>query len=428
MHRIPPTERIRQRLDEVLSRGLDTEEDVAGVFFRLGVERLVQELLEQEVSDYLGRERYQRREPGQEHKGYRNGYEPARMRTAEGRITVQAPQVRDGPATYRSKMMGFLRGNSDVLERLAIEMYARGLSTRDIEEALEGATGDRLLSRTAVSELTEVLWEEYEAFSQRDLSGFEVEYLFLDAVYESLRRQGGGKEGVLCAWAICACGGKVMLHMALGNKESYANWLDFLRDMVRRGLSAPVLATTDGSPGLIRAVEEVFPHSLRQRCLAHKVRNVTDKVPDRTRHEVKAAVQAAYYAPNREIADMIATETLKSYQSLYPSAMKSFQDDWEACVAYMRCPKIHHKRIRTTNLLERSFLEARRRTKVIPRFFTERSCLKLVFATLWSASQHWQGVRMSDLEHQQLRLLRQELGLLDPDQRNMQPRHKVVAA
>jgi len=171
--------------------------------------------------------------------------------------------------------MGFLRGNSDVLERLAIEMYARGLSTRDIEEALEEATGDRLLSRTAISELTEVLWEEYEAFSQRDLSGIEMEYLFLDAVYESLRRQGGGKEGVLCAWAICAGGNKVLLHMALGNKESYTNWLDFLRDMVSRGLSAPVLVTTDGSPGLIRAVEEVFPYSLRQRCLAHKVRNVT---------------------------------------------------------------------------------------------------------------------------------------------------------
>jgi len=159
-------------------------------------------------------------------------------------------------------------------------------------------------------------------------------------------------------------------------------------------------------------------------------------VPDIARHEVKAAVQAAYYAPNREIAEMIAAETLKAYQSLYPSAMRSFQDDWEACVAYMRCPKIHHKRIRTTNLLERSFLEARRRTKVIclfmplrgPRFFTERSCLKLVFAALWSASQHWQGVRMGDLEREQLRLLRRELGLLEPDRRNTQPRYKVVAA
>ena len=103
---------------------------------------------------------------------------------------------------------------------------------------------------------------------------------------------------MLCAWAICADGTKVLLHIAPGSKESYADWLDFLRDTVRRGLRPSVLVSTDGSPGLIRAVEEVFPYSLRQRCLAHKVRNVTHKVPDRARHEVKAAVQATYYAPN----------------------------------------------------------------------------------------------------------------------------------
>ena len=108
---------------------------------------------------------------------------------------------------------------------------------------------------------------------------------------------------------------------------------------------------------------------------------------------------------------MIAAQVLATYQSQYPSAMKSFQDDWEACIAYLRCPAVHHKRIRTTNLLERSFLEERRRTKVIPRFFSEKSCLKLVFATLWRASQNWQGVRMSEFERQQLKLLRRELGL-----------------
>lgn len=372
MKRIPPSQRIGKKINELLNHGLDREEDITTVIIRLGIERLIQELLEQEVTDYLEREHYQRRRPEQEHRGYRNGYEPGRIRTAEGEIMMQVPQVRDAPETYRSRLITFLRGNSDVLERLAVEMYARGLSTRDIEEALEEATGDRLLSRTAVSQVTEVLWADYEAFAERDLSGFAEEYLFLDGVYESLREQGGSKEGVLCAWAICADGRKVMLHLALGNKESYENWLDFLRDMVKRGLRTPLLITTDGAPGLIRAVEELFPNSLRQRCLAHKTRNVTDKVPDSVRAEVKAAVQAAYYAPNRQVAEMIAADVLNTYQACYPSAMKSFQDDWEACVAYLRCPPIHHKRIRTTNLLERSFPEERRRTKVIPRFLPRR--------------------------------------------------------
>ena len=419
MHRIPPSQKIRKKTEELLNQGLDGEGDVTSLILRLGVERLVQELLEQEVADYLERDHYQRRRPEQEHRGYRNGYEPGRLRTAEGEIVVQIPQVREAPETYRSRLMTFLRGNSDVLQRLAVEMYARGLSTRDIEMALEEATGDRLLSRTAVSQITEVLWDEYQAFAERDLSGFEVAYLFLDAVYESLRQQGGGKEGVLCAWAICTDGRKVMLHLALGNKESYPNWLEFLRDMVKRGLRTPVLVNTDGAPGLIRAVEEVFPNSLRQRCLAHKTRNVTDKVPDSARAEVKSAIRAAYYAPNRKVANMVAADVLKNYQNRFPSAMRSFQDDWEACIAYLRCPAIHHKRIRTTNLLERSFLEERRRTRTIPRFFTEKSCLKLVFATLLRASQRWQGVKMSEIERQQLKLLRRELGQLADDKQHM---------
>jgi transposase-like protein len=377
-------------------------------------------MLEQEVTDYLEREHYEHRRPEQEHRGYRNGYERGRIRTAEGEVVVQVPQVRDAPKTYHSRLMGFLRGNSEVLKKLAVEMYARGLSTRDIEDALEEATGDRLLTRTAVSQLSSVLWDEYKAFADRDLAGFEVEYLFLDAVYESLRKQGGGKEGVLCAWAICADGRKVMLHLALGNKESYENWLEFLRDMVKRGLRVPVLITTDGAPGLIRAVKEAFPKSLRQRCLAHKTRNVLDKVPDSAREAVKAMIRAAYYAPNQEVANQIAADVLKKFQKEYPSAMTSFQDDWEACIAYMRCPQVHHKRIRTTNLLERSFVEERRRTKIIPRFFTEQSCLQLAFATLWRASQRWQGVKMSDLERQQLMLLRHELGLLNTKEDQVQ--------
>lgn len=428
MQRIPPSQKIGHRITEMLNRGLEGEGDLTSTILQLGMERLVQEIVEQEVADYLGRDHYQRRQPGQEHRGYRNGYEPGRVRTAEGEVRVQMPQVRESPAPYRSKLMSFLQSHTDVLERLTVEMYARGLSTRDIEAAFVDATGDRLLSRTAVSEVTEVLWEEYEAFSQRDLSGFELEYLFLDAVYESLRQQGGGKEGILCAWGICADGRKVMLHLALGSKESYQNWLDFLRDMVKRGLPTPILITTDGAPGLIRAVEELFADSLRQRCLAHKIRNVLDKVPDSARAEVKAAVQAAYYAPNQAVAEMMATDLLKSYQDTYPTAMKSFQDDWQASIAYLRCPRLHHKRIRTTNLLERSFLEQRRRTKVIPRFFSERSCLKLVFATLWRASQRWQNVRMSEFERQQLKLLRRELGLLPAVQPAVLPNFREIAA
>ena len=116
---------------------------------------------------------------------------------------------------------------------------------------------------------------------------------------------------------------------------------------------------------------------------------------------------------------MIAKDLLDRYQDLYPSAMKAFLDDLEACWAYLNCPTVHHRRIRTTNLLERAFVEQKRRTKVIPGFWTEQSCLKLVFATLWQASQRWRGVRMSEFEQRQLQQLRADLGLppINPSER-----------
>jgi putative transposase len=411
MNRIPPSKQVDAQIKTLLNGAFEDQEDLASQLVRLGAQRLVQDALEQEVTDQLGREHYQRRQEGQAHRGWRNGYRPAALDTAEGRVQIQVPQVRESPEPYRSRLIEFVRGNSDVLQRLAIEMYTRGLSTRDIEETFREVTGESLLSRTAVSQLTEQLWDDYQAFCERDLSGFQVEYLFLDGVYESLRLQAGLKEGVLVAWGICRSGQKVLLHLALGSKESYPAWCDFLRDMVRRGLNVPVEITTDGAPGLIRAVEEMWPKSLRQRCLAHKVRNILDKVPDYARADVKAAVHNAYYASSRELAERMAAETLEQYQELYPSAMKSFTEDLEACWAYLRCPAAHHKLIRTTNLLERVFVEEKRRTKVIPRFLTEQACLKLVFATLWQTSQRWRGVRMTEFEQRKLLQLREVLHL-----------------
>ena len=160
MHRVPPSDRIRQRITELLESGLESEDSPLGALMRLSAELVVQEALEKETAERLGRGYYERREEDEPLRGYRNGYESGRLRTAEGEITVQVPQVRDWveESPYRSRLMKFLKGNSDVLERLAVEMYARGLSVRDIEDTLRDATGDPLLSRSAVSELSETLW------------------------------------------------------------------------------------------------------------------------------------------------------------------------------------------------------------------------------------------------------------------------------
>lgn len=225
-----------------------------------------------------------------------------------------------------------------------------------------------------------------------------VVYLFVDGLYEALRRHGRTRAGILCAWAICADGRKTLVQLALGNTESYDAWLGFLRDLVRRGLPVPVTITSDGAPGLLRAIAAVWPQSLRLRWWAHKMRNVLDKVPEAARREVQAFLEAVRDAPTPAAGQQAASAVLERYGALYPAAMKSFSEDLEATLAHLELPLAHRKHVRTTHLIERSFVEERRRTKIIPRFFDERSGLKLVFAVLLRASERWQRVRMTALE------------------------------
>lgn len=412
MRRLPPSMLVREELAELL-RGEHAEStnvisSLVDVISRL----VIQELLEGEQGDFLGgRGRYERREESQV--GWRNGYEPGRVRTAEGAIKVRVPQVRGTSEPYRSSLMGFLEGNSEVLDRLVTEMYARGLSTRDVEDAFRDATGEMLISKSAVSEITDQLWADYEAFVARDLSDISVEYLFCDAIFESLRRQ-GAKEALLVAWCIDSEGRKHLLHLAVGNRESEAAWTEFLRNMVGRGMRAPTTVTTDGAPGMIKAVEAVFASSIRIRCWFHRLANVRSKLPDDGAAEVMAHLYSVRDAPTLDAARVAADRFENTYRSSYPAAVSCFADDREALLSIHRVPVRHRIRVRTTNLAERSFEEERRRTKVIPRLMTEKSTMKLAFATMIRSAERWCRVSVSDLERHELKLLRAELGIDPP--------------
>jgi len=403
MSRIAPSQQLAElarQLAEQAREGGEVE-DLTHALIRLGARKLIQELLEAEITELLGRGRYARREPGQE--GARNGYKPRTLRCAEGRLEINVPQVRGLEGVCQPALWKALKRRTEVLERLVVEMYARGLSTRDIEDALAELTGsEALLSRSTVSRITEVLHEEFEAFARRDLSDLDVVYLFADAVYESLRRQAGCREGILVTWAILSDGSKVLVHLSLGNRERYEDWLEHFRDLVRRGLKAPLTVTTDGAPGLIQAVEAIWPEAERIRCWVHKMRNVLDKVPEAVRPILKPYLEAIRDAPDIERGRRLVAEVVERFGREYPSAMRSLQEDLEASLAHLRLPAAHRKHIRTTNRVERSFEEERRRAKVLPRFRSERECLKLVFAVLWRASERWRRVQFSEHERKQL--------------------------
>jgi putative transposase len=412
MRRLPPSVLVREELDRLLGSGVDESTNIISTLVDTITRLVVQEVLEAEQADFLGRRgRYQRRGEGQ--RGSRNGYEPGRIRSAEGAFNVAVPQVRGAGQPFRSNLMTFLEGNSEVLDRLVTEMYARGLSTRDVEDAFRDATGELLISRSAVSEITDQLWEDYQAFVARDLSDVDVEYLFCDAIFESLRRQ-GAKEALLVAWCIDAEGRKHLLHLAVGNKESEAAWTEFFRHMVQRGLRAPTTVTTDGAPGMINAVEAVFSKSLRIRCWFHRLANIRSKLPHEAAPEVLAHLYAVRDAPTLDAARAAADRFENAYGRQFPAAVACFVDDRDALLAVHRVPVRHRIRVRTTNLAERSFEEERRRTKVIPRLMSERATIKLVFATMIRSAERWCRVSVNDIERHQLKLLRSELGLDPP--------------
>ncbi len=419
MGRVAPSVIAREQLHGLLAGGVERESNIISALVEAMVRLMVQEVLEGEQGDFLGgRGRYERRAEGQV--GSRNGYEPGRVRTAEGAVGVAVPQVRGAGEPFRSSLMSFLDGNSEVLERLVCEMYARGLSTRDVEDAFRDATGELLISKTAVSGITDRLWEGYQAFITRDLSEISVEYLFVDAIFESLRRH-GAKEALLVAWCIASDGRKHLLHLAVGNKESQPCWTAFFGNMLNRGMRLPTTITSDGAPGLIKAITVCFPASIRIRCWFHRLGNLRAKLPDETAGEVLAHVYAVRDAPTLDAARVAADRFANTYSREYPAAVACFTDDLEALLAIHRVPVRHRIRVRTTNLAERSFAEERRRTKVIPRLMDEQAAMKLVYATMIRAADRWCRVSITDLERHQLTLLRTELGL-DPPPSNTDDR------
>jgi putative transposase len=298
---------------------------------------------------------------------------------------------------------------TQALEDLAVELLARGLSVRDIEDAFKDERGRLLLSKSAVSEIGERLWADYQEFATRDLSEYDIAYLFVDGIAERIR-PGQRREPVLAAWGFTAEGRKVLLHLMAGSKEDAETASAFFQDMRARGLSDPLLVTSDGASGILKATETCFPRSARQRCLAHRLRNLAAKVPEDLWPEFKARTLACYQAPSRPIARELAAGVVQDYDGALPSAVACFLDDFEACIAHLMMPITHRRAIRTTNLLERLFLEERRRLKIIPNAFGEKPVLKLMFGAMIRATERWRSIRITEFERRQMAAIRKELG------------------
>jgi putative transposase len=393
MASIAPSERLRRELEDLVA-GVGEEDDPIEAVGRLGARLILQQALEDEVSEFLGRERYER--CGQP-LAHRNGYERVTVKTTTGPLALERPRLRNASALeFASEIVGKGVTRTHALEALVICSFLRGLSVRDIEAALEETFEAPVVSKSTVSRICKRSREHYLAWCGRRLDEHDLVYLFLDAVYLKLRPDDAPAEGVLCAWGVTIEGRKVLLGLQLGSRESYESWLDFGRDLSRRGMRAPALIIADGAPGIWKAARELWPSALEQRCTVHALRNVTQKLPERLHRDLKARywrILNEALSPAEARTGLLALAS--DYRAAYPSAAAVIERDLDALCSHLRFPLEHRKRIRSTNLLERTFVEVRRRTKVIGRFPGETSALSLVWAVLELSSRGWRGVKMT---------------------------------
>ncbi|MGW0486498.1 IS256 family transposase [Nonomuraea sp. NPDC003214] len=427
---LPPVQAIRAEIDALFASDRDLVEVIEDVA-RLGAHLIIQTAVEAEVDAFLGRARYQRAtavttaggdEQAPVRPGYRNGHCPTTVKTTSGPITITRPKLRGTTEKFASRLFGTGVTRTHALETLVIASFVRGLSVRDVEGALADALGpEAALSKSTVSTICQAIVAEYDAWC-RDLSTVELDYLFCDASHFKMH-DGSRAEPILAAWGITTAGKPVFVGLAAAAAESTDAWHDFLTDLVARGLRPPLLIISDGAPGLISAAEQVFPASLRQRCLVHRARNVLAKVSAGDQAEVKAAYWQIFdlsdLGDDVKVGQQLVGWVQRridafadTWGSRYPAAVKCLLTDRQSLTTYLRFPLEHHKRVRHSNFIERTFGETRRRVKVIGRSPGETSCVSLVWAVLDRAARGWRGFTLTSTGLRILRDLRR--ALLDP--------------
>jgi putative transposase len=397
--------------------GLSLEE-LAGqpleLFAREGAKLLLSVALEEEVTSRLMRRPYERSQGNI--RGYRNGHRERQLSCGAGIIEVPVPRVSDTEETFRSHLLEAWQRRSKLLEEIIPLLYVEGLSTRDFKRVLKPLWGKSGLSRSSVSRANQALKEAFNNWRHRDLSLEEILFLFLDGIYLGVRGNSRNKEAVLVAHGITREGKRVVLHLSLGGRESTESWKGVLNDLVERGLRRPQLITIDGNQGLLRAIKDIWPEVPRQRCAVHRIRNVLARVPKKKQDEVRKAVHRIFYAACLDDARDEAEKFLSRYSREFPTACEVLARHLEECLTFYRFPERHWKHIRTSNVIERSFKEVKRRTKVVGRFPNETSALVMVFSLLEEERMKWQKVRMraediawiedasKALEHEPIRL------------------------
>ena len=312
------------------------------------------------------------------------------MITRAGKITFDVPQVRDG-GFYPQSLEKGLRSERALKLALA-EMYVQGVSTRKVAAITEQLCGTEI-SSTQVSRATAELDEQFDAWRERPLG--QMRYLYLDARYEKVRQDGQVRNAaVLLAMGVNLEGNREVLGVSVSLGEHEVHWRTFLQSLVARGLAGVQLIISDDHSGLQKARMAVFGGVPWQRCQCHLQRNAQAYVPRRTmKREVAADIRAIFNAANRHDAETLLAQAVKKYSPKASTLADWMEMNIPEGLTIFAFPSEHHRRIRTTNSLERLNREIRRRSRVAMLFPNEASCLRLVTAVVMEISDDWQTGR-----------------------------------
>jgi putative transposase len=363
-------------------------------FLREIVERMVQQILEVQMSEHIGAAPYERTT---ERKGHRNGHKPRALRTRVGTLNLLVPQDREG--TFSTRLFCRYQRNEKALVLALMEMYVEGVSTRKVKEVTEVLCGTSF-SKSLVSQLAGGLDSELEAWRNRRLEAKAYPYLFVDARYEKVRVDSRVvSQGVLVVSGVRDDGFREILAVEVADTESEATYHELLRSLKRRGLSGVVLVVSDDHEGLKAAVARHFQGAAHQRCQVHYSRNLLGMVGHARRKELSEGLRGVFAAPSREVALRLASELTAHWRASHPRVAEHLEEHIEECLTCLAFPESHRRRIRTTNGLERFNQEIKRRTRVVRIFPNREACLRLVTALAVEHSEEWvTGRRYLDME------------------------------
>jgi putative transposase len=365
-----------------------------------GAQRMLAAALEAEVDAYIAGLADQRDEAGRR-LVVRNGHAEARtITTAAGRIEVEAPRVNDRRVDedtgercrFRSSILPpWCRKSPKVAEVLPL-MYLHGMSTLDFAPALSGFFGSAAgLSASVVTRLTRQWQDEARAFAQRRLEDRDYVYIWADGVHFNVRLE----EDRLCALVIVGVrtdGTKELVAIADGYRESTESWADVLRDLKRRGMSAPVLAVGDGALGFWGALREVFPATKAQRCWVHKVANCLNALPKSAQPSARRMLAEIRDAEDRDHATRAIDAFAGQFAAKWPKAVAKIVDDAEELLAFYDFPAEHWIHLKTTNPIESTFATVRLRTRVTKGPGSRAAGLAMAFKLIESAQDRWRAV------------------------------------